>query len=542
MATRENVAADSLRLNAQAAARLAREGGDARTAYTALLRHYSLDPDRPGLRAEVLRYAVIVGDRTRATALAEALWADGSRSLEIRAILIANAVQRADWKRVRDLSDSANDKVRVASSLLGDVIGGWTDVALRVRDPGAALRAGIAGARDASLERLSAAAVLLAAGQGSDVVAPLLDGVRFSDPAARLLGRRLVPQLQSRGDTAAAGALIARMDAAQPLSRDEEELMRALPGKVTAAQGIASWMSLLAASTDSPVASNRRAAMAFARAAAWLAPRDAGIKLVLAATLDKEDQAPLALALFDDDAGGASQPTAVTMRRAELLADTGDIDAALAIARPLAARADATLDMQLRMLTLLRTAKQDAEVAALLDRLIADDGGVVAALPVLAARLRIARAEIHLASKDWAAAKPLLDQAIALQPADASILNFAGYSAIEARRDIEASFALIERAWRLDPNNAAITDSLGWAHFLQGQNDRAVALLEAAAAAAPDNAIINEHLGDALWRAGRRFEARFAWAAAAITAEGDTMLTRLKAKEQSGLTAALIAP
>jgi hypothetical protein len=44
-----------------------------------------------------------------------------------------------------------------------------------------------------------------------------------------------------------------------------------------------------------------------------------------------------------------------------------------------------------------------------------------------------------------------------------------------------------------------------------------------------------------LFTAGRRFEARFAWSAAAITAE-DEVAARVKAKLASGLTRANAAP
>src|SRR3546814_4867299 len=90
----------------------------------------------------------------------------------------------------------------------------------------------------------------------------------------------------------------------------------------------------------------------------------------------------------------------------------------------------------------------------------------------------------------------------------ASILNFAGYSALERRKDIEQSLARIETAWRREPQNASISDSLGWAYFLTGRTDEAVDLLERAQRGEPDNAVIVEHLGDAYWKAGQKFRAR----------------------------------
>ena len=94
--------------------------------------------------------------------------------------------------------------------------------------------------------------------------------------------------------------------------------------------------------------------------------------------------------------------------------------------------------------------------------------------------------------------------------------------------------ALLERASKLRPDDAAITDSLGWAYFRQGDIAKALPLLEKAAQNEPGSATINEHLGDAYWRTGRRYEARYAWRAAALYAEGEQKV-RLSAKLADGI-------
>ena len=93
---------------------------------------------------------------------------------------------------------------------------------------------------------------------------------------------------------------------------------------------------------------------------------------------------------------------------------------------------------------------------------------------------------------------------------------------------------LLERASALRPDDPAITDSLGWAYYRSGDAARAVPLLERAAQGDPGNSTINEHLGDAYWAAGRRFEARYAWRAAAIHAQGEQQ-ARLAGKLADGL-------
>jgi Flp pilus assembly protein TadD len=95
---------------------------------------------------------------------------------------------------------------------------------------------------------------------------------------------------------------------------------------------------------------------------------------------------------------------------------------------------------------------------------------------------------------------------------------------------------LVEKASALDPQNAAITDSLGWAYYLSGNLPAAIGKLETAAVGEPADPSINEHLGDAYWTAGRRLEARYAWRAALVYAEDD-VAARLRQKIDSGLTA-----
>jgi Flp pilus assembly protein TadD len=121
------------------------------------------------------------------------------------------------------------------------------------------------------------------------------------------------------------------------------------------------------------------------------------------------------------------------------------------------------------------------------------------------------------------------------------VLNFLGYSQLERRENLAEAERLIREASKLQPDDAAITDSLGWALYVRGDLPQAIALLERAAQSQPADTAINEHLGDAYYSAGRRFEARYAWQAALTYAEGDAA-TRLRAKIDSGLKPALAAP
>jgi len=134
-----------------------------------------------------------------------------------------------------------------------------------------------------------------------------------------------------------------------------------------------------------------------------------------------------------------------------------------------------------------------------------------------------------------------LQQGLAIAPQQPLLLNFLGYAKLERGEDVDAAEAMIRKASELSPEDASITDSLGWAQFKRGKTGEAIATLQKAAEKDPDQAEIQEHLGDALFTSGRRYEARFAWAASLVTAQ-DEVASRVKAKIASGLTPGNSAP
>ena len=141
----------------------------------------------------------------------------------------------------------------------------------------------------------------------------------------------------------------------------------------------------------------------------------------------------------------------------------------------------------------------------------------------------------------WPEGRAELKRALLLAPDEPLVLNYLGYADIEHGEDVGAALKLLERAHTLAPDNGSITDSLGWALFQSGDTQRALPLLEEAAVAEPANATISEHLGDAYWAVGRRYEARYAWSAAKVSADGaDAARLTHKIADGSGSRAAQV--
>ena len=137
--------------------------------------------------------------------------------------------------------------------------------------------------------------------------------------------------------------------------------------------------------------------------------------------------------------------------------------------------------------------------------------------------------------KNWPKAEVDLKKALELYPDQPLVLNYLGYSWIDQGRNLDQGMKLIEKAVALKPDDGYIVDSLGWAHYKQGNFEEAVRYLERAVELRPEDPILNDHLGDALWRVGREREARFQWDQALTLDPEPDDAAKIREKLQSGL-------
>ncbi|MGO8971677.1 MAG: tetratricopeptide repeat protein [Myxococcaceae bacterium] len=113
-------------------------------------------------------------------------------------------------------------------------------------------------------------------------------------------------------------------------------------------------------------------------------------------------------------------------------------------------------------------------------------------------------------------------EVLALNPDNASALNFIGYTLTEQDQDLDEAERLLHRALELRPETGAFLDSLGWLFLHRHDYGRAVSTLEHAAALEPDEPVIAEHLGDAYLGVQRRREAAGAYRRALEAARTST--------------------
>jgi tetratricopeptide (TPR) repeat protein len=96
-------------------------------------------------------------------------------------------------------------------------------------------------------------------------------------------------------------------------------------------------------------------------------------------------------------------------------------------------------------------------------------------------------------------------------PLNANAMNSLSYMLADRGLRLGEAVDLAERAVKIEPDNPAYLDTLGWAYFKSGKRDEADAPLSRAAAALQGNSVIQEHFGDVLASRGRNSEAIAAW-------------------------------
>jgi len=153
-------------------------------------------------------------------------------------------------------------------------------------------------------------------------------------------------------------------------------------------------------------------------------------------------------------------------------------------------------------------------------------------------RTYYARAITYHELGNWEAAEADLLKSVELNPRQAQVLNYLGYSWVDRGENLEKGFELIQDAVSLSPNSGYIVDSLGWAYYKLGQFELAVLYLERAVELAADDPTLNDHLGDAYWQVGRELEARFQWKHALALEPEPEDAARIEAKIANGLKSA----
>ena len=503
-------------------ARAADAEGDAAVAVTGYAAALEAAPDNPVIALRAYRAALDAGDAALTDRAVAALNRAGVAPADSAVVALAAAAASGDARGAGAAIDRMDS---TPLGFLAPVLRAWQAYDRGEANPIAKLDAANnpIGRRYYAENR---ALLLIATGQVDDGVA-----------AARAL---LGPDQGSFDFRIAAAQLLAakgRADLGQSLLAGDDPVLSGFRAGLGngARPGLAFGASRLfdRLASDLSHGDSSPLTVVLARSALRLDPRDDRARLLLAQGLEGRGETALALAALDgiDPAG----PFASIARAARIavLDDAGDQAQALTVAAQLNGEPGATAADAQRYGDALVALHRYAEAAQAYDEAIRRAGAEADWA------LYLQKGGALEQAGNWPEARAALEKAVAMAPNEPLALNYLGYAEIEHGGDLAAAQSLLEKANTLKPGDPAITDSLGWAYFKRGDAARALPLFERAVEGQPADETINEHLGDAYWKTGRRFEARYAWRAAAVTAEGDDK-ARLLAKIENGLGAGAV--
>lgn len=103
-----------------------------------------------------------------------------------------------------------------------------------------------------------------------------------------------------------------------------------------------------------------------------------------------------------------------------------------------------------------------------------------------------------------------LKRVIEMKPDYAHAYNALGYTLAEKTNRLQEAKTLIDKAFKLMPDDPFIMDSMGWVEYRMGHVQQALKQLQQAYSARPDPEIA-AHLGEVLWKSGQHDQARRVW-------------------------------
>ncbi len=474
-------------------------------------------PGNPVIAIRAFREALAAGDMKLAETSAAAMTAAGVAPADATLLAIAAGVRDRNYTAAQ----AATDRLKGGPlEFLSPSISGWLALERRGDDPVALVDGETKNVLARRFNAENRALLLIAKGRDAEGVMALRTLIGSeSGPDLRITAAQLLAW-DGKRDTARAV-----LSGDDPLiAAERDRLDKGM--EPTARYGISRMFSRLAG--DIVEGEARPLAIVLGRTALAMDPRNDRARLILAGGLSSDGRQDRALELLDAVNERSTSWPAARAARVTVLSRAGRQADALAIARRASGQDGASVDDAQRYGDLLIDAGHYADAAeayrTAIKRAGADAGW----------QLYLQRGGALDRAGNWAEAEPALARAVELAPDQAQVLNYLGYARIERGEDLSEARKMLERASKLDPEDAAITDSLGWAYVRTGDVAKGLPLLEKAAKAEPADVTINEHLGDAYWQVGRRYEARYAWQAAALHADGGDA-TRIATKLTEGL-------
>jgi tetratricopeptide (TPR) repeat protein len=294
------------------------------------------------------------------------------------------------------------------------------------------------------------------------------------------------------------------------------------------AEGIAEAYVTLAAALRAQDVSDF--AMVMARLALDLRPDSTSARLLAADIHAARRQPNAALRMLAGVSDRDPLSPLVRLRRVGLTERLGHTDEAMRQLTAIAQDFPSSPLPDIEIGDLLRSKQRFPEAIAAYDRAIARIGSPTRGDWTVFYSRGIALERAH----QWEKAEADFNHALKLSPDQPAVLNYLGYSWADMGHNLGRARDMIQKAAERRPNDGAITDSLGWVQYRQGDTAQAVKTLERAVELEPEDPTINGHLGDALWAVGRKTEAQYQWRRALTLNPTPDDVAKLEAKLGTG--------
>lgn len=118
---------------------------------------------------------------------------------------------------------------------------------------------------------------------------------------------------------------------------------------------------------------------------------------------------------------------------------------------------------------------------------------------------------VYESEKKFGPAEEQFRKVLAADPINAEAYNYLGYMLADRGVELDQSVEYIKKALKIEPNNGAFLDSLGWAYYKMARYDLALPPLQKAAALLSNDPTVLSHLGHVYLKLGKEKEAADEW-------------------------------
>lgn len=468
------------------------------------------DPDSPGFLELSMQGHLLSGNFERAAERAAQIAARDQASATASLVLQADAFKRGAY----DVALSALDEGTLTGPLTDPMARAWAELGRgSMSDALAAFDAVIGEREELAPFALYFKALAFAFVGDLERAEALLTGE--AEGPIGLTRRGVIAHISILSQLGRMQDAVALTDAMFGANPDEDvaylraalEEGRAIPfDTITSARdGMAETYFMLASAL--PAERDDWLPLVYARLALALRPDHGDAILLTGQLLERAGQYALADDVYDSMSSDSPQYLGAQLGKANALARSGEIEAAIESLRALVQERPESVLVYSALGDLLRREEQFAEAEQAYSTAL----GLLETVEDRHWVLIYTRAIALERMGEWERAEPEFRRALEFVPDEPQVLNYLGYSLIDKGLKLDEALGMIERAVEAEPDSGYIVDSLGWAFYRLGRYEEAVPVMERAVELMPTDPILNDHLGDVYWAVGREREARFQW-------------------------------